>query len=283
MEETKFDKVYNDIRILIKEQKVHSTKIAELEKNLDLNKKYISKLEEALNKEKDETGKESESEKQQLEELVKKIDIKLEEVEKVIEESVAKIKTMENEQRTTDTDKFKCFECHQQFDTKKILKLHIKSNHIKSVKCNVCNELFDESWKLERHLTSHKEVKKYSCATCKKDFYAEWRLKKHMTIHESSNNKKCHYFNNEKECPYFEVGCMFVHEFSGQCKFGPACVRQLCPFQHGVKTCKVCDLELTTEKGQKQLQCGECDKFVCPTCAKETHISGEFFMCSICL
>ena len=104
-----------------------------------------------------------------------------------------------------------------------------------------------------------------------------------MTIHESLNKKKCHYFNNEKECPYFEVGCMFVHEFSGQCKFGPACVRQLCPFQHGVKTCKVCDLELTTEKGQKQLQCGDRDKFVCPTCAKKTHISEEFFMCSICL
>jgi phage shock protein A len=92
-----------------------------LEKKLDSNRKYISKLEEALNKENDKTGKEFESEKQQLDELIKKIDIKLEEVEKVIQESIAKIKTMENRQKTTDTDKFKCFECHQQFDSKKTL------------------------------------------------------------------------------------------------------------------------------------------------------------------
>ena len=143
---------------------------------------------------------------------------------------------MENEQKAIASVKFKCSKCHQQFETKKIVKEHIKSNHTKSVKCKICNEVFDESWKLEKHLTSRTEVKKYSCATCRKDFYAEWRLKKHMTIHESSSRKKCHYFNNEKECPYFEVGCTFVHEFSGQCKFVPACVRQLCPFQHGVKT-----------------------------------------------
>ena len=39
--------------------------------------------------------------------------------------SIAKIKTMENEQKTTASDKFKCSECHQQFETKKTLKLHI--------------------------------------------------------------------------------------------------------------------------------------------------------------
>ena len=181
-------------------------------------------------------------------------------------------------------ERFKCLECNQQFETNKCLKLHIKGNHIRTFKCKVCNEEFDESWKLERHLTSHKEVRKYGCDTCKKTFYAEWRLKKHVTIHEKNvKKKKCHYYNNDKECPYFEVGCMFVHEFEDQCKFGSACARQLCPFQHGVKSCKVCDLELMTEKGQKHLQCGECNKFVCLTCAKETHISEEFFMCSICL
>ena len=48
IEEKKFDKVDNAVRILIKEQKVRSTKIAEIENKLDMNEKYISKLEKGL-------------------------------------------------------------------------------------------------------------------------------------------------------------------------------------------------------------------------------------------
>ena len=125
MEETKFDKVYNAVRILIKEQKVHSTKIAEMEKKLESNEKYISKLEKALENEKDEIEKEFESEKQKLDEHIKKIDIKLKEVEKALQESITKIGTLKNEKKTTDSERFKCLECNQQFETNKCLKLHI--------------------------------------------------------------------------------------------------------------------------------------------------------------
>ena len=48
IEAKKFDKVDNAVRILIKEQKVRSTKIAEIENKLDMNEKYISKLEKGL-------------------------------------------------------------------------------------------------------------------------------------------------------------------------------------------------------------------------------------------
>ena len=57
MEATKFEKVYNAVRILIKEQKVHAIKIAELENKLDEKEKNILKLEKALHDEKDETDK----------------------------------------------------------------------------------------------------------------------------------------------------------------------------------------------------------------------------------
>ena len=57
MEETKLDKTYNAVRILIKEQKVQSIKITEMEKKLNLNEKFICKLEKALNEEKKETDK----------------------------------------------------------------------------------------------------------------------------------------------------------------------------------------------------------------------------------
>ena len=104
-----------------------------------------------------------------------------------------------------------------------------------------------------------------------------------MALHKPNNRRKCHYFNNGKECPYAEVGCMFVHDFSEECKHGSKCTRQLCQFQHLEKTCKVCELEFRSESGQKKFQCIECDQTVCTSCAKTTHISEEFFMCSLCL
>ena len=57
MEETRLDKTYNAVRILIKDQKVQSLKMKDLEKKTDLNEKYIIKLEKTLNEEKKETDK----------------------------------------------------------------------------------------------------------------------------------------------------------------------------------------------------------------------------------
>ena len=41
----------------------------------------------------------------------------------------------------------------------------------------------------------------------------------------------CHFYNNGKPCPFQEIGCMFRHENSGQCKTR-LCTRKLCQFQH---------------------------------------------------
>ena len=57
MDATKFEKVYSAVRILIKEQKVHATKITEMEKKLENEEKLILKLEKAFDDEKDETDK----------------------------------------------------------------------------------------------------------------------------------------------------------------------------------------------------------------------------------
>ena len=45
--------------------------------------------------------------------------------------------------------------------------------------------------------------------------------------------------------------------------------------------CWICDENIKIE--EKAFECGECDKFVCARCAKESHISDEFFTCSPCL
>ena len=37
-------------------------------------------------------------------------------------------------------------------------------------------------------------------------------------------------------CPYEEIGCMFMHEVSEQCKFKELCINKLCPFKHNFRT-----------------------------------------------
>ena len=63
-------------------------------------------------------------------------------------------------------------------------------------------------------------------------FVLNWRLKKHEELHEINYTRKCHYFNNQKVCPFEEFGCMFLHEDSGICKYGEKCNNKLCPYKH---------------------------------------------------
>ena len=63
----------------------------------------------------------------------------------------------------------------------------------------------------------------------------KWRLDKHEKAHTLENIKFCHYFNNEKNCPYEEVGCMFKHEQSQVCRYKDNCSNKLCQFHHRKK------------------------------------------------
>ena len=76
------------------------------------------------------------------------------------------------------------------------------------------------------------ETTKFKCDHCEKIFVLNWRFKKHQQWHSSQSVKKCHYFNNNKECPYEKLGCMFDHALAGICQFGIKCSDQLCSFQH---------------------------------------------------
>ena len=53
---------------------------------------------------------------------------------------------------------------------------------------------------------------------CSNEFVLEWRLSKHQIKHRNDTQKKRHYYNNGKNCPYDEIGCMFAHEQSDMCK-----------------------------------------------------------------
>ena len=82
-------------------------------------------------------------------------------------------------------------------------------------------------------MTKH-DVETFKCEKCEKIFYLKWRMEKHMNIHSFENIKYCHCFNNSKQCPFEEVGCMFKHERSRNCRFKKNCRNKLCQFQHVV-------------------------------------------------
>ena len=99
--------------------------------------------------------------------------------------------------------------------------------------CNLCDEKFGKNCELEKHMnTEHKAPKEFSCNICSKTFHLKWRLVKHQDIHgENQSLKYCHYFNNEKVCPFEEIGCKFLHTKSSKCRF-VKCKNKLCPFSH---------------------------------------------------
>ena len=100
----------------------------------------------------------------------------------------------------------------------------------KSAKCEECGKEFSRNCDFENHLEEHETEKSYGCDQCGKSFFLEWRLKKHENVHKG-NTKHCHYFNNGKPCPFFSIGCMFLHEKSGKCKFS-VCKNSMCQFEH---------------------------------------------------
>ena len=51
-------------------------------------------------------------------------------------------------------------------------------------------------------------------------------------MHKREVTKHCHYYNNDKICPFEELGCMFLHKTSETCKYDQECSKVLCAFKH---------------------------------------------------
>ena len=93
-------------------------------------------------------------------------------------------------------------------------------------------------------------------------FVLEWRFKKHRNIHseEAVNFKFCHYYNNNKTCPYSDLGCMFRHKQSPICLSKTKCSNKLCQFKHS-----------PTDK-KKQHSCDKCNYITDSAKNFKTHI-----------
>ena len=144
-----------------------------------------------------------------LEEEVKNMK-KLEEKLKHLEENIKIFKSHSNKESESLGSKrvqesVKCRKCDCNFKTTKLLRDHMKSNHMSVIKCNACDITFDAHWKLEKHLSKeHNKEKTFDCEVCDQSFYTNWRLKKHTQSHDEHDIKYCHYFNNSKKCPYMK-------------------------------------------------------------------------------
>ena len=110
--------------------------------------------------------------------------------------------------------------------------MHIQNIHSKPFQFKLCDKSFDTRYKLEDHLQEQNDMKEFKCDICDSEFYLEWCLKKHLRGHSDVSRKCCHYFNNEKDCLYQEIGCKFKQEVSGLCSFGQSCWHYLCQYQH---------------------------------------------------
>ena len=75
-----------------------------------------------------------------------------------------------------------------------------------SLKCEHCDLKFTKAILLETHMVHHGLLKKHACKIYGKECHLKWRLEKHLQIHsEDYSERFCHYFNNGKECPFYQI------------------------------------------------------------------------------
>ena len=130
-------------------------------------------------------------------------------------------------------DAFKCRDCGNLCGSIQDLRSHLKTFHKTPSECKHCEKKFLTSSQLESHLKEHGKVKKYKCQQCEKTFYFKWRLQSHNKIHDKESSiRKCHFFNNNLQCPFEEIGCKFLHEESLHCKYKDKCKFDKCQFRH---------------------------------------------------
>ena len=143
-----------------------------------------------------------------------------------------------------------------------------------TLSCEHCDVKFNKAIDLETHMEEHGLVKKHSCDLCEKKFHLKWRLKKHEQNHtKDSRAGYCHYYNNQKECPFVNAGCMFKHVKSGLCQ-NKNCTRPLCQFEHRDVTLEEVILDVDEEEETEQDdEYFELCAFQCHLCRK--HCSSQ--------
>ena len=135
---------------------------------------------------------------------------------------------------SSNEDLLQCKECNFHSETMPCHRSHIRMMLPKKYTCKDCNEMFQYRYHLEEHIVNmHKKDKLHECSHCETRFLTKWRLNKHENIHKNGNvSKTCHYYNNNKQCPFILSGCKFLHKDARKCKYSENCTFKLCKFKH---------------------------------------------------
>ena len=147
-----------------------------------------------------------------------------------IDTLINKYEDLEKQLKKKKKFSFKCNKCNKKFENVKDLQDHRKeeSSCETSFKCDECGKTFRNQNQLNVHEKRHE---KFECEECGNEYNFEGLLEKHNEAVHGSMKIFCHYFNNDKDCP-FDDQCIFAHEESPKCKYGKGCERMLCMFQH---------------------------------------------------
>ena len=143
---------------------------------------------------------------------------------------IKKYEVLEKQLKKQKKSSFRCSKCEKKFGNVKELQTHKKeaSECQANFKCDECEKTF----KTEKQLSVHqKKHEKFACEECDSEYNFEGLLEKHVDAVHGSMKIFCHFWNNDKECPYDDQ-CIFAHEDSPECKFGNGCERIMCMFQH---------------------------------------------------
>ena len=96
---------------------------------------------------------------------------------------------------------FRCRNFGDKFEALKKLQDHKKEGCSSNrLKCDECEKYFKDEKKLQNHID--KIHIKFDCDECDKVFKYEAALEKHREAAHEDVELFCHYFNNDKDCPF---------------------------------------------------------------------------------
>ena len=124
---------------------------------------------------------------------------------------------------------FKCRQCGETFEDLRKYQGHKEEGCSSEFECDECGKNFKDEERLQIH--KEKWHAKFECDECEKVFRYETVLEKHREAAHENTELFCHYFNNDKDCP-FDENCLYIHEESGNCRYGNTCERRMCMFKH---------------------------------------------------
>ena len=142
-----------------------------------------------------------------------------------------------------------------------------------------CGECETESKTREKQIQKKsrtKNISNFNCDKCDKIFNHKVQLSKHIQAAHTKHRLYCHFFNNNKDCPYRNK-CIFIHEDSDNCKYGEVCDRINCMFKHYYDE----DIDLSSQESADEdigdVNSDDGEEIVTVACINDTFINPSIF------